>query len=121
MSLGPFALADGPLPACQQAAIYGLILPPGHKQAKFKIFRVGGIRRVICPRGCDDFCACIHKRPLHLPLVHSITTGEALHLHDQHAVPFAGLHIGEETLHLRAGRYAVAADDLLVYLAHGEV
>lgn len=114
-----FAFHDGLQTPALHPAMDGLVLTPSHKEGKLKILLIGGVVRIVHLGGADDIGSGSFESVGDQPLIHGITTGEALHLHDIDAGPFPGEDVRKQALHFGTVRDGFAADDLLVNATDG--
>ena len=102
-----------------EPAVYGFVFPAGHEEAELEILLIRLVGGVIDLLRSDDLRAAVLEGLRHHALVPGVASGEAGDLHDQHALESAGLHCGQELLHLRPVGDRIAADDLLVDVGDG--
>lgn len=117
----PFPLFGRGKATALQAAVYGFVLAPGHKQAELKILLVVLVVWVIDLERGNNFGAGILERLRHNSLVYRIATGKTLHLDDENASPAALLDLLEDVLNNRPGGNRFAGDDFPVDLGNIEL
>ena len=103
-----FSLLYRRYPSCIEAALYGLILPSGHKKTELKILFIKFVVRVICFCRGYDFSVRILECPGNNTLIYGITTGQTFYFHNKNTVPHTRFHFLQEALHHGPGRYCFA-------------
>ena len=99
----PFSFFGCRITSGLHPALDRLIFPAAHKKAKFEVFFVKLIRRVISLLRSNYVSVRILEGPLHRSLVNRVTPGQTFDLHDQNAVPDSGFHLLQKFLHHRTG------------------
>ena len=110
----------GGLHAGGHAAADHAVLLTRHEQAEFHPFLVRLLRGIVGLGGCYDERARKLKRLGDDALIYRIAAGKTGRFCDEHALPAAVLHLGEQLLHDGTVRDALAGDDFTVDRADGQ-